>query len=183
MHSCYVWFLDFNFLCSFLSSKFLHLTGPPSRTWIPAKMIMSTWKKTIFLVSISKNGIFYGQFGIFWKHLTEIISVKNTNLFQLLILSCPFRFFYRFLKMHKQNIFNKKIPYYSCSFEICENASLLGTWPENGTKKAADTYWSPWYCCNAFLRWCSWGLQCWVIAIFVQICEGKILTNLDFSEN
>ena len=85
------WFLSF--LSSLISSRFPHLTSPPSATRIPAKMIMSTYEKPMVLVSLSKNVIFYGQFEIFWKYLKEIVWAKNQHLSQLLILNCPFRFF------------------------------------------------------------------------------------------
>ena len=51
-----------------------------------------------------------------------------------------FSLFYRFLKMHKQYIYNSKIPHNSCLCEICENASLLGKGLDNGSKKSTDTY-------------------------------------------
>ena len=46
-----------------------------------------------------------------------------------------FSLFYRFLKMHKQYIYNSKITHNSCLCEICENASLLGKGLDNGSKR------------------------------------------------
>ena len=37
--------------------------------------------------------------------------------------------------MHKQYIYNSKIPHNSCLCEICENASLLGKGLDNGSKR------------------------------------------------
>ena len=46
-----------------------------------------------------------------------------------------FSLFYRFLKMHKQYIYNSKIPHNSSLCEICENASLLGKGLDNRSKR------------------------------------------------
>ena len=46
-----------------------------------------------------------------------------------------FSLFYCFLKMHKQYIYNSKIPHNLCLYEICENTSLLEKGPDNGSKR------------------------------------------------
>ena len=46
-----------------------------------------------------------------------------------------FSLFYRFLKMHKQYIYNSKIAHNSCLCEIYENTSLFGKGLDNGSKR------------------------------------------------
>ena len=54
--------------------------------------VVVCWK-TLVLVSMGKNSIFYGQFGIFQKYLIKIFYAKNWHLSLLLILICPFCLF------------------------------------------------------------------------------------------
>ena len=48
-----------------MSFRFLHLTGSLPAARIPAKRIILTFEKPMVLVSMGKNSIFYGKFGIF----------------------------------------------------------------------------------------------------------------------
>ena len=50
-------------------------------------------------------------------------------------MNSAFSLFYRFLKIHKQYVFNNKIPHHSYLCEICENASLLVKGLENACKR------------------------------------------------
>ena len=54
--------------------------------------VIVCWK-TLVLVSMGKNSIFYGQFVIFQKYLIEIFYTKNRHLSLLLILICLFGLF------------------------------------------------------------------------------------------
>ena len=47
-----------------------------------------------------------------WQRLTETASVMNCHL-------------HRYIKAHKQFVFNRDIPQGPCLFEVCENACLL----------------------------------------------------------
>ena len=73
------------------------------------------------------------------RDILEILNRKSlceeSTLVSTFDTELSFSLFYRFLKMHKQYIYNSKIPHNSSLCEICENASLLGKGLDNRSKR------------------------------------------------
>ena len=84
--------------------------------------------------------------------------------------------FYRFIKQHKQFVYNNKIPHYSCLCEVCENTILFS----KGLDKCVNLKKIPTdprsivevYSCDDRKKECAYG-EC-------SICEHHGLFEKDF---
>ena len=78
-----------------------------------------------------------------------------------------FSLFYRFEKMHKQYIYNSKIPHNSYFCEICENTSLLGKGLDN-ENKTVEIPTDPVVLLKGTLAMMKLRIVCWVIAMLAN---------------
>ena len=85
----------------------------------------------------------YLQKRYFLWSLREVLDVVNGNFLEDVITETyekmfgkQFALFYRFVKKHKEYIYNRKIPHNTCLCEIRENASLLAKGIKSSCKKS-----------------------------------------------
>ena len=74
----------------------------------------------------------YEQKRFFLWPLRDVLGILNGSEIsgnecytQMFGQNLTFTLFYRFVKMHQECIFNKKIPHYTCLCEVCENVVLM----------------------------------------------------------
>lgn len=96
---------------------------------------LTHYAKAMVLVSMGNKDIFYDQCSIFWKHLMEIVPLKNLDsFFSTFYTELSFLLFYSCLKMRKQNKFNNKIRHYLGLCDTCGNTFMSGKKLKNGSK-------------------------------------------------
>ena len=69
--------------------------------------------------------------------------------------------------MHKQHIYNSKVPHNLCLCEICENASFLGKGLDNGSKRVQITT-DPVVLLKGTQAMMKLRIACWVIEMFAN---------------
>ena len=99
----------------------------------------------VYIGKTSGSRVYEQKRYLLWpiRDILEILNGNNlseeSTFVSIFDTELSFLLFYRFLKMHKQYIYNSKIPHNSWLCEICENASLLGKRLDNGSK-STNTY-------------------------------------------
>ena len=105
---------------------------------------MNPGKNDNVYVGKANGGRQYLQKRYFLWSLREVLDIMNGNFLEDVITETyekrfgkklQFALFYRFVKMHKEYIYNRKIPHNTCLCEICENASLLAKGIKSSCKK------------------------------------------------
>ena len=102
----------------------------------------SQQKKDNVYIGKTNGSLVYEQKRYLLSPIRDILEILNRNslseestFVSTFDTELSFSLFYRFLKVHKQYIYNSKIPHNTCLCEICENASFLGKGLDNGSKR------------------------------------------------